>query len=140
MQSDPDTILTPYRQAAQAYQKSVLGTDTGPYNANTNSCVTHVANALKAGGLDIPTSTRCHRRDSAIIWRVIMPAIICKEHGRQAATMVCPHIQDLYRQKCDSKGIVPIHGSWIRPNATMLLFSRCSECSAEYGLPTTREP
>jgi hypothetical protein len=54
-------IDLPDAQAAQAYQESVLRTDTGTYNYYRNSCVTHVVNVLNAGGLNLPTSTRLAR-------------------------------------------------------------------------------
>ena len=40
--------------AAQQYQHSVLGQRQGPYDVNTNSCVTHVLNVLQAGGVNVP--------------------------------------------------------------------------------------
>ena len=51
-------VALPNAQAAQAYQQSVIGANGGIYNAATNSCITHVANVLNAGGLSIITSTR----------------------------------------------------------------------------------
>ena len=51
-------VALPNAKSAQAYQQGVLGANGGPYNAATNSCVTHVANVLNAGGLDLPTATR----------------------------------------------------------------------------------
>ena len=40
--------------AAQAYQRSVTGKPDGIYNVRTNSCQTHVANVLRAGGESVP--------------------------------------------------------------------------------------
>ncbi len=39
--------------AAQAYQRSVIGKPDGAYDVKTNSCQTHVANVLRAGGESI---------------------------------------------------------------------------------------
>jgi hypothetical protein len=50
-------------RAAMEYQKSVLGTATGRYDAYANSCVTHCGDVLRAGGLtDIPNTTNSIRR------------------------------------------------------------------------------
>ncbi len=40
--------------AAQAYQRSVIGKPDGAYDVKTNSCQTHVANVLRAGGESVP--------------------------------------------------------------------------------------
>ena len=50
-------LTFPTRELAQAYRRSVLGTEMGPYSSYTNSCVTHVVNVLNAGGADLPKTT-----------------------------------------------------------------------------------
>ena len=40
--------------AAQAYQQSVTGKPDGTYDIKTNSCQTHTANVLRAGGESVP--------------------------------------------------------------------------------------
>jgi len=40
--------------AAQAYQRSVTGKPDGTYDVRTNSCQTHGANVLRAGGESVP--------------------------------------------------------------------------------------
>ncbi len=49
-------IAVPDIEAAQAYQRGVVGTPTGPYNASTNSCLSHACDVLRAGGVDAPTT------------------------------------------------------------------------------------
>ncbi|WP_272942686.1 RHS repeat-associated core domain-containing protein [Rheinheimera nanhaiensis] len=46
----------PDAHAAQLYQSAVEYIDMGPYDRKSNSCVTHVSNVLRAGGVDIPQS------------------------------------------------------------------------------------
>ena len=45
----------PNGDAAQDYQRSMLGKQLGPYSRDTNSCVDHVAEVLRAGGEPVPT-------------------------------------------------------------------------------------
>jgi hypothetical protein len=52
------TVNLPDAAAAMNYQRAVLGQATGVYNASTNSCVTHCGDVLRAGGLDVPSTTR----------------------------------------------------------------------------------
>jgi hypothetical protein len=51
--SDPHLRLT-NSQGARNYQLSVRGSSSGPYNENTNSCMTHVLRVLQAGGINVP--------------------------------------------------------------------------------------
>jgi len=51
-------VALPNARAAMEFQRSVLGTPTGVYNLSTNSCVTHCGDVLRAGGLDVPSTTR----------------------------------------------------------------------------------
>jgi hypothetical protein len=53
---EPVTLTLSNAVDAQKYQDAVNFIDMGPYNRKTNSCVTHVANVLRAGGVDIPDS------------------------------------------------------------------------------------
>ena len=48
----------PNAKAAQEYQRKMLGQRTGPYDKMTNSCITHVAEVLRQGGVDIPKDTK----------------------------------------------------------------------------------
>lgn len=51
-------VSLPNAQAALEYQQSMIGAATGRYNAMTNSCLTHCANVLSAGGGEgVPTSS-----------------------------------------------------------------------------------
>jgi len=89
--------------------------------------------------------TKCGRHESAYDneggqgrpgsadWRLIMAAVICKEHGRQLAVLVCPHVGERFDRKDSSEEIVPVHGTCL--DATPgLLFWCCSGCSVKYGL------
>jgi hypothetical protein len=49
-------VNLPDVEAAQSYQKSMLGKELGAYDQRTNSCVDHVAEVLRAGGTDVPKS------------------------------------------------------------------------------------
>jgi len=51
------TIPLPNAQAALGYSQSMIGQNTGPYNLQTNSCVTYCGNVLRAGGLNVPDTT-----------------------------------------------------------------------------------
>ena len=50
------TVKLPNGKAAQAYQKSMIGEQTGAYNKVNNSCVSHCGNVLRQGGVKVPTS------------------------------------------------------------------------------------
>ena len=52
------TVGLPDAAAAMRFQQSVIGQSTGLYNAATNSCVTHCGDVLRAGGLNMPGTTR----------------------------------------------------------------------------------
>jgi hypothetical protein len=52
------TLTLPDAASAMAYQRSVIGKAMGTYDPNTNSCATHVGDALRAGGLPAPNTTR----------------------------------------------------------------------------------
>jgi hypothetical protein len=44
--------------AAQRYQHGTIDQEQGPYDVETNSCLTYCGDVLRAGGLDVPdTST-----------------------------------------------------------------------------------
>jgi len=62
-----------------------------------------------------------------------MAAIICKEHGRQLAVLVCPHIEERHNRKEISQDIMPVRGSTVVPNLSAELFLCCSECFVKYG-------
>ncbi|AKJ28503.1 RHS repeat-associated core domain-containing protein [Caldimonas brevitalea] len=47
-------IPLPDADSAHKYQRSQIGKDTGTYDVHTNSCLTHVANVLRAGGEPVP--------------------------------------------------------------------------------------
>jgi hypothetical protein len=49
------TVDLPDADAAMDYQQKQLGKDLGSYDDKTNSCVTHVAEVLNAGGEAMPT-------------------------------------------------------------------------------------
>jgi RHS repeat-associated protein len=51
-------LHVPNPAAAIAYQESVLGKKMGTYDKATNSCVDHVCNTLRAGGVDVPTGAK----------------------------------------------------------------------------------
>ncbi|MGG1949381.1 RHS repeat-associated core domain-containing protein [Trinickia sp. NRRL B-1857] len=56
-----NTVLVdlPDAEAAKQAQAQRLGHDGGVYDKNTNSCVTHVGDILRAGGApDVPNTTR----------------------------------------------------------------------------------
>jgi RHS repeat-associated protein len=57
------TLKLPDAIRAQEYQRSVIGTPTGEYNINTNSCVTHCGDVIRQGGVDMPATTREIVRD-----------------------------------------------------------------------------
>jgi RHS repeat-associated protein len=46
----------PSAQRALIYQRRVMGQPGGPYDPVTNSCMTHVCDVLRHGGLPVPTS------------------------------------------------------------------------------------
>ena len=48
------TIDIPDAQAAQLFQKQSIWKQLGPYDKQTNSCVDHVAEVLRKGGVDVP--------------------------------------------------------------------------------------
>jgi hypothetical protein len=54
------TFRLPNADAARSFQASRIGTEQGRYDFLTNSCLTHVCDVLRAGGVtDIPeTGTR----------------------------------------------------------------------------------
>jgi RHS repeat-associated protein len=52
------TVGLPDAVAAMRYQRSVIGRSTGYYDVATNSCVTHCGDVLRAGGLEVPGTTR----------------------------------------------------------------------------------
>lgn len=58
MSSDPVArqveIDLPDAAAAQKYQRSVEEKPGGIYDEKTNSCMTHVGNVLRAGGVEVP--------------------------------------------------------------------------------------
>jgi len=43
--------------AAQKYQKKLLNKNTGKYDLDTNSCLSHACDVLREGGLEVPTNT-----------------------------------------------------------------------------------
>ncbi len=47
-------VPVPNANSAIAYQQSKIGANLGKYDEKTDSCVDHVANALRAGGVDVP--------------------------------------------------------------------------------------
>ncbi|MGN6084207.1 RHS repeat domain-containing protein, partial [Trinickia sp.] len=47
-------VPVPAPNSAIAYQQSKIGANLGKYDERTNSCVDHVANVLRAGGVDVP--------------------------------------------------------------------------------------
>jgi hypothetical protein len=47
-------VKIPDIYGAQNYQKEMIGKQLGPYSRDTNSCVDHVAEVLRAGGVDVP--------------------------------------------------------------------------------------
>lgn len=47
-------VELPDAAAAQKYQRSVEEKPGGIYNERTNSCMTHVGNVLRAGGVTVP--------------------------------------------------------------------------------------
>jgi hypothetical protein len=49
-------LKLPDAESAISYQKSMFGKNLGPYDKKTNSCVTHIGEVLRAGGVDIPKS------------------------------------------------------------------------------------
>lgn len=49
-------IELPNAKKAMAYQQSMLGKELGPYDMKTNSCVDHVAEVLRQGGVEVPKS------------------------------------------------------------------------------------
>jgi hypothetical protein len=51
------TFRLPNGDAAVAFQRSLIGTEQGPYDLARNSCLTHVCDVLREGGVDdIPTN------------------------------------------------------------------------------------
>jgi RHS repeat-associated protein len=50
------TVDIPDAEAAHIFQKSAIDTELGPYNRQTNSCVDHVAEVLRQGGVEVPKS------------------------------------------------------------------------------------
>jgi hypothetical protein len=51
------SVALPNGQAALDFSSSVIGTDTGVYNAFTNSCLSYCGNVLNAGGLNVPLNS-----------------------------------------------------------------------------------
>ena len=49
-------LKLPDAKSAISYQKLMFGKNFGPYDKKTNSCVTHVAEVLRSGGVDVPKS------------------------------------------------------------------------------------
>lgn len=47
-------IEVPDAAAAQQYQKEQIHKELGPYSERTNSCVDHISNVLRAGGVNFP--------------------------------------------------------------------------------------
>ncbi len=53
------SIDLPNSKAAIDYQKSITQTDTGIYDASKNSCLTHVMDVIRSGGIEnAPTNSR----------------------------------------------------------------------------------
>jgi len=50
-------IPLPDATSAQAYQRGQIGKNLGKYDKYTNSCVDHVSNVLRAGGVEVPAGT-----------------------------------------------------------------------------------
>ena len=50
------SIDIPNAISAIDYQKSLIGKDLGAYDVKTNSCVDHISEVLREGGVDIPKS------------------------------------------------------------------------------------
>jgi hypothetical protein len=69
-----------------------------------------------------------------------VPAIKCENHGRQLATLVCPHVAERCNHQSSSTGIVAIRGTWIDPSYEMVLFWCCSECAFQYGFANEQQP
>ena len=55
-------VEVPDAKAAQDYQKTKIGQDTGTYDKNTNSCLTHACDVLWESGVDVPTNAKDQRR------------------------------------------------------------------------------
>lgn len=62
-----------------------------------------------------------------------MEVILCNEHGRQFARLVCPHLQESYKRRSRPVDISPIRGFFIDPSISTALFWCCSGCSHLYG-------
>jgi hypothetical protein len=52
------TLNLPNANAALSYSQSMIGQNTGLYNLGTNSCITYCGNVLRAGGLNVPNTTK----------------------------------------------------------------------------------
>ena len=51
------TVQLPNGGAAIDYMNSMIGTNPGPYNTFSNSCLSYCGNVLNAGGLDVPLNS-----------------------------------------------------------------------------------
>jgi hypothetical protein len=49
-------VNLPNANKAMDYQASSIGKELGPYSQRTNSCVDHVAEVIRQGGIDVPNS------------------------------------------------------------------------------------
>jgi len=56
--SSMGTVALPNSAGAQTYQRKMMGHYTGKYDRKSNSCVTHVAEVLRQGGIDIPRDAK----------------------------------------------------------------------------------
>ncbi len=52
----PFCCVLPDAENAMKYQDKVYDTQLGPYNKMKNSCVDHVCEVLRQGGVDVPKS------------------------------------------------------------------------------------
>lgn len=50
----PVKIRLPNARRAQAYQRATEGHTFGPYDLESQGCVTYCANVLRAGGVEVP--------------------------------------------------------------------------------------
>jgi hypothetical protein len=52
----------PDAAAARRYQEKTLGKDQGPYDVDTNSCLTYCGDVIRNGGVDVPDTSRALAR------------------------------------------------------------------------------
>jgi len=59
-------LIIPDAAFAQEFQKNLVGKNTGIYRLDTNSCLSHVCDVLKAGGVDapIPDGSEAWKKDA----------------------------------------------------------------------------